>query len=119
MKTALFLKSVSLLMIAMVFTVSVTGFCHDAGAADHDAGTRQKVNSCTTDEKGCPSCPVDEHSVPGHCDSSCHCSCFAPLKAETVQVGCSPPASRLTFYEPYQSFPEVYPSRFIPPQILA
>jgi hypothetical protein len=116
-----FLKYTSFLMVIVVFTISAAGFCRSAHAAELsvDAVSPHGVSYLSAIEKGCPYCPVDEHSVPDHCDSSCHCPCHASLTAQPVQIVCSQQISPLVFPEPFKFLPEVYLSKFIPPQNLA
>lgn len=114
-------KNVSFCMIIIMFAITVTGFCRGAHAAElsFDAPSEQSASYLNAVENQCPSCPIDEHSAPDHCDSSCNCPCHAPLTAQPVQVVCSQLITPLVFSEPFKAVPEVYLSKFIPPQNLA
>lgn len=115
-----FHRYVSFCMIIVMLAISVTGFCRGAHAAElsFDATFEHSASYLNAVENQCPSCPIDEHSTPDHCDSSCHCPCHAPLTVQTVQVGYSPQGTPFTFFEPFKALPEVYLSKFIPPHIL-
>jgi len=121
MKQAFYRKSISFLMVIAILTISVTGFCRGANAMELSgySGNSQAVSYLDTIEKGCSTGPADKHSVPDHCDSSCNCPCHAPLTVEPVRISCSQKISSLTSFEPFKAIPEVYLSRFIPPQNLA
>lgn len=112
---------VSFCMIIVIFAISAAGFCRNAHAAElsFDATYEHSISYLSASEKQCPSCPIDEHSTPDHCDSSCYCSCHAPLTAQPVQVVCSQQMTPLVFPEPFKALPEVYLSKFIPPHIIA
>ena len=105
------------MMAMVILSMSLSGFAHAAELS---------VNACAAEtvaphgETGhqCPTCPVDEHSTPDHCDSSCHCPCHAPLMLQPVEVACSRQITLLLFSEPFKALPEVYLSKFIPPHIL-
>jgi len=115
------LKHTALLLVILIITVSTMGFSHaaDSGAETDDPHHPCQMRCLDATGSSCPDYPADEQSVPHECDSSCHCPCHAQLNAEPVQIGSSPPASHLYVFEPFQSLPEVYLSRFIPPHILA
>lgn len=107
-------------MVVVLFTISVTGFCRNTHFFELSAASPTQTGSyLTAVEKGCPICPIDEHSVPDHCDSSCYCACHAPLAPQPVEISCSQLVSSLVFAEPFKAIPEVYLSMFIPPQIHA
>ncbi|KAF0220110.1 MAG: hypothetical protein FD174_1555 [Geobacteraceae bacterium] len=120
MKHPVLRKFCALILLMVIISMSVTGFCRSAHAADPSCDTTYDMAPGTYSaiEKQCPSCPVDEHSVPDHCDSSCHCPCHAPLTAQPVQVVCSRQIAPLVFPEPFKALPEVYLPKFIPPHIL-
>jgi hypothetical protein len=120
MRRTLYKKYISFLMVMVMFTISVTGFCRSACATELPSDTKYEHGTgyLSAIEKGCPFCPIDQHSVPDHCDSSCHCPCHAPLTEQPGQLVCSQQISPLVFPEPFKALPEVYLSKFIPPHIL-
>lgn len=121
MKRILYEKCISFLMVVVMFTISVTGIYRSALATEcpGDVKYGQCAGSPSPVEKACPSCPVDDHSVPDHCDSSCYSPRHAPLTVPAVQIVYLPLISQLEFYEPFKALPEVYLPKFIPPDILA
>ena len=125
MRRQLFRKYVSFLMSMVMFTISVAGFCQSAHSfelsVDPHARTGGHLSAAIETENGCPICPMDGHSEsePDHCESSCYCACHAPLMPQPVQIVCSRQSSPLIFIESFKAIPEVYLSKFIPPQNLA
>jgi len=116
-----FLKYTSLIMLMVVFTISVAGFCRSAHSAEASVSDYSSNDACyySDIEKGCPCGPIDDHAVPDHCDSACNCPCHAPLTLQPVRVVCAQEISPLLFSEPFKATPEVFLSKFIPPQIHA
>ncbi|MCM2359702.1 MAG: hypothetical protein NDI77_16245 [Geobacteraceae bacterium] len=124
MRNSLFHKFVSFVLLAVMLTFATAGFSHGACAED-SPGSSSVISANTVipsiaAEKQGPVCPCDDHSTDsGHCGISCQCPCHASLTPQPVQVGCSPQISPLLFFEPFKALPEVYLSKFIPPQNLA
>lgn len=123
MSYSLFHKSVSFVLLAVMLTFATAGFSHGACAEDVPGSSVASADAVTSSiaagTQG-PVCPCDDHSTDsGHCGISCQCPCHASLTPQPVQVGCSPQISPLLFFEPFKALPEVYLSKFIPPQNLA
>jgi len=113
---------IALLMICVMLSISMFGNCNGAhGSAE--ASWAQASESCAaavaSDAGHCPSCPADDHAAPGQCDSACYCDCHAPLKASPFQLVCNQLFSQLSFSESSKAIPEVFLSKFVPPQNLA
>ncbi len=120
MKQNRFRKHISFLMVVVIFTISVTGFTRISESGESAKYTSYSPGGTyhSSVEIQHPSCPVDEHSVPDHCDSSCHCPSHAPLTVQPIQVICSQLITPFVFLEPFKALPEVYLPKFIPPDIL-
>ena len=106
-------------MALVMFTIAVTGIYRDMH--DTEPTGCAKYEQCTgylSADTGSTSCPVDEHSVPDHNDSSCYCPGHAPLTMQPIQLICSQLMSPLEFHEPFKAIPEVYLPKYIPPHIL-
>ena len=116
-------KFVSLLLLAVVIAASVAGLCRETHAAEQcwgGHGDRETAaSSLAVQADQCPSCPADEQSHHNDCDSSCYCSCHLPLTIHFAGHNYAPPVSRLVSYDAFFRFPEVFLSKFVPPQILA
>lgn len=120
-------KCVSLIMVLLLVTLSVTGFCRNAFSSELPSDstfsssiTKGAGNTAILAFGAC--CPVDpehDHSLPDHCDSSCNCACHAPLMVHPVQLVCRSLVTPLVFHETTSYPPEVYLSKFIPPENLS
>lgn len=121
MNRLIYRKYISLVIVMAIFTVSVSGFCPGEIAASSAiaAEYRNDGDGCDQHWKGSHACPVDEHSIPGHCDSNCDCPCHAQLTADLFQIICSRQVVPLDIHEPFRALPEVYLPRFVPPHIHA
>lgn len=113
-------KFISSLLIVMI--VMATSFClctetHAAKRSVHGQGACDALAGATADH--CPSCPDSDHTGADHCDSSCYCSCHLPVTVQPVLIRFSPVVTSLIVSEPFNTLPEVYLPKFIPPQNLA
>lgn len=121
MNRAFLQKFISLLMVAVILAISSPGFCQSAHSTEASCAAISQGHDnsyLSAAEKQCPDCPVNDHSIPDHCDSCCYCSCHAPLTVQPLQIICSQLITPLEFHEPFKTIPEVYLSKFIPPHIL-
>jgi hypothetical protein len=107
-------------MVMAIIAISLSGFWRNAQSAElpSDTAYEQSAGNFSKIDQQCPACPSDQHSVPGHYDSSCNCPCHAPLTAQPVQLVRSQQIALFEFHEPFKSLPEVYLPKFIPPHIL-
>lgn len=119
MDCALYRKITALLMVMVIVTMAVAGFCRSAHASEPpgDAPYGHCAGHFDEMEQQCPDCPDDSHSGPDQCDSSCNCSCHASLAAQPIQLRYSPQIATLVAIEPIKSLPDVYLPKFVPPQI--
>jgi hypothetical protein len=67
----------------------------------------------------CPCCPVEGEADTHGCDCSCDCACHASLAAQPYSYCYTPVSSDLRTSEPFAYLPEVFLSKFIPPQLQA
>ena len=117
MKLSRFRKHISFLMVVGILAISVTGFSRISCAGESAKDTTWGGYLSALDKQH-TSCPVDEHSVPDHRDSSCHCPGHAPLTEQPIQISCSQLITPFEFPEPFKALPEVYLPKYIPPDIL-
>lgn len=113
-------KIVALGMLVVLTVVTLASFARN-GCAFQQASTFTKAHSVLAAQldADCPECPLDQHSDSGHCGSACYCACHAPLMAQPVQLVCARLLTPLLFHESVKYPPEVYLSKFVPPEILA
>ena len=53
------------------------------------------------------------------CDTCINCACHAPLTVQQLKLSYNPSVQNFQTYDPFKFLPEVYLSKFIPPQIQA
>jgi hypothetical protein len=107
-----------LLLLAMV-TTTLTGSHTGAHALDSIlTATSEHASLLTIDAAShqCPSCPLDQHDDADGCSTCAHCGCHALLTVQRYHFDHFPLASNLRSVEPFTYLPEVYLSKFIPPQ---
>ncbi|WP_250678760.1 hypothetical protein [Geomonas sp. Red32] len=122
MALSFFRKYVSLLMVMVTLTVSLSTFCRSACASELSIGASSPGGTVIVASlASLPDVPIDHdhHGEGDHCDSCCHCPCHAPLTVPSLHLVPVPVATSLVFHEPFQSIPEVYLPKYIPPHILA
>jgi len=121
MRKFIHLKFFSLLLIVVMLTVTLHCVHENAHAmqshlaAAGDRATHSEISAAHQ----CPCCPLEQHTDYDGCDACINCACHAPLTAHSFQLIYNPIIIGLTSYDPFKHLPEVYLSKFIPPQIQA
>jgi hypothetical protein len=117
--TALLLLFVALTALGMSFGENVV--CAGEMPAAHDrSGASSALGETRIHGNGCPCHPAPEHSSSDHfCYGNCNGPCHAPLSSVSVVFAYMPVGIPLSFSDHKQFIPEVYLSKFIPPQNLA
>jgi hypothetical protein len=65
----------------------------------------------------CPCSPLEQHKDYDGCDTCVNCVCHAPLTMQPFQLSYNPSIlDSLYASDPFKHLPEVYLSKFIPPQ---
>jgi hypothetical protein len=114
-------KMVAFFMVIALLAVSISCGCGGAWADDLSADFSLKAKQSSSCSKAtdtgshCPGSPDHEDSDSGDCDS-CSCSCHASLLTEPIRLIISAVVTPLVFHEPFTYLPQVYLSKFIPPQ---
>ena len=121
MRKLISLKFVSQLLLVILLIVAVNGVHESAHAMqDHvKTSSDQASLSQISAPHQCPCTPPAEHKDYDGCDTCVNCTCHAPLAVQQLVHRYNPIISSLHFSDPYQYLPEVYLSKFIPPQIHA
>ena len=109
-------KSIALILLLVMVSIALGGVvCRGA-----DPHAHQGVKVSAVDFHGdAPCCPDTGHSDGDHCQSCLSCPCHAPLAGDTIQFNHSPSFRLLSFVEHHTAPPDVYLSKFVPPQNLA
>jgi len=66
-----------------------------------------------------PCTPPVQHKDSDGCDTCVNCACHAPLIVQQLVLSYDPIVVSLRLSDPYHYLPEVFLSKFIPPQNLA
>lgn len=64
----------------------------------------------------CPCSPLEQHKDYDGCDNCLNCACHAPLIVQQFKFDFNPLILDLQTTDPFRFIPEVYLSKFIPPQ---
>ena len=75
------------------------------------------AKSPASQQSPCP--PPIQHEDNDGCDTCVNCPCHAPLTAQQLVLSYDPIVVSLRLSDPYHYLPEVFLSKFIPPQNLA
>lgn len=113
------LKLTSLILFVVILTATITCVCENAHAAESRlpaAGELTSHQECATASDPCPSCPLDQRHDNNDCDTCADCACHASLTIQQFQLSHTPLFFGLNASEPFKYLPEVYLSKFIPPQ---
>ena len=112
------MKSCAWLLLVIILIAAVHCGCAEA----HENGSKVKAGAEITSishTDGCPCCPQGEnHSSGDHGDACGSCGCHAAIPLAAFQLSYRPILIANQASSPYKHLPEVYLSRFIPPQNL-
>ncbi len=107
----------SLLLVVVILTAPTVCLCQEIHADDHlqvfvTAG-HDSIGGCAGQ---CPTCPGDTNPGADHDAAACYCACHLPVINQPFNIHRAPIAGDLIAFEPFTAMPEVYLSKFIPPQ---
>jgi hypothetical protein len=116
MRFAFLRKFTSLVLFILV--LASAGFCPclESHAKEQPAACSQ--SGCVADAGQSPACPDDGHSTTDH-DAACSCTCHLLVTVLPIDLQHAPVSGKLSPAETFTALPEVYLSKFIPPQNLA
>lgn len=115
------MQPIALVMVMIMLAISVSASFSSASSGEISGGASVKaeqgaqaphVGGC---HDGCPSCPDHGDSDSHHCDS-CSCLCHAALTHAPFQFVSSSFSIPHISREPFRFLPDVYLTKFIPPQ---
>ena len=120
MRNLLHLKFLSLVLIVALLTVTINGVCESAHAMQSHvpAASDQAFQSEISLSDKCPCCPLEHNDFDG-CDTCINCVCHVSLNIQQFELSYNPIIVDLKMSDPFRHIPEVYLSKFIPPQNLA
>lgn len=114
MRRFISIKIFSWILLVVMLSVAINGMHANAHAGQgHGA-----PSGCHQESGGDahPSTPFEPHQDDDGCNSCINCTCHAPLTVQPFQLSYSPIIMTLRLSAPFRHLPEVYLSKFIPPQ---
>jgi hypothetical protein len=115
------LKFVSKILLVIMLIVAVNGVHESAHAMQghvkisNDHASLSQVSA----PHQCPCAPLEPHKDSDGCDTCINCACHAPLPVQEFKLDHNSIILSLRASEPFTYLPEVFLSKFIPPQIQA
>jgi len=119
MRAFLHLKFISSVLLLVMLTVALNGTHESAHAMQNPVNTANSALENPAPHDNTPCTPFEHQEDYDGCDSCVNCSCHASLTIQPMQLGYNPIISNLQTFEPFRFLPEVYLTKFIPPQIQA
>jgi hypothetical protein len=118
MQKFIHLKFFSFILLAVMLAVTIDGARESAQAMQSrvSAAKDQTSHSEISTPHHCPCTPLEEHKDNDCCDTCANCACHAPLTVRPFQLSYNPIIVVLSSHDPFKLLPEVYLSKFIPPQ---
>lgn len=112
------LRIFSQLIILAILTAAINGVSESASAMQRQISVKSfNAEASVLDQYPCN--PLEQQKDYEGCDTCINCACHAPLTMQQVKLNYEPVILHLRLFEPFKYFPEVYLSKFIPPQNLA
>lgn len=109
------LKFISRLVLIVMLTVTINSLHESAHAmSGHDLTQNSPAEMFAG--HSCPCAPMEQHKDYDGCDNCINCVCHAPLTVKPFQLDYNPIIVELSASDPFKFLPEVYLSKFIPPQ---
>lgn len=121
MKKIIPAKFISLLLLVVMLTMTITGVHESVHAMQchvKKVSEQATLLEVTTSHFN-PSAPLEQHNDFAGCDTCANCTCHAPLSNQPVLICYNPVVLTLHTSEPFRFLPNVFLSKFIPPQIHA
>lgn len=111
-------KIFSLILVVVMLTVAISGVHESAQATQSNVGAvdDKGLHSEIAESRQCPCAPLEQHKECDGCDSCVNCACHAPLTVQQFQLSYNPLIVNLSTFDLFRFLPEVYLSKFIPPQ---
>lgn len=112
------IKFFTKLLLMVMLTVTVSSVHESAHAMqDHvKVANYQSSLSQISAPHQCPCSPLEQHKDYDGCDTCINCACHAPLTVQPLKFNYNPASYDIQFYYTSKFLPEVYLSKFIPPQ---
>lgn len=113
MRKFIHLKFFSSVLLLVMLSVTINGAHESAHAMQSPASSASSAPA--PDDTPCT--PFEHHQDYDGCDSCVNCACHASMPVLSFNLGYNPVISALSTSDPFKYLPEVYLSKFVPPQI--
>lgn len=116
MRKFVHLKFISSVLLLVMLTVTINGAHESAHAMQSPVNTAHSaLEGQVPDDAPCT--PFEHHQDYDGCDSCVNCACHASMPVLSFKLGYNPVISDMNAFDPFKYLPEVYLTKFIPPQI--
>jgi hypothetical protein len=101
-------------MLTVIVAAMTHGLCDEAHASQHVVAD----SNCDQIGSNCPDCPTGDHDDT-HCGDCTNCICHTFSLLGGFVLSYQPWSSDLLTFQPFRYLPEVYLSKFVPPQSIS
>jgi len=116
MRKFIHLKFISSILLLVMLAVTINGAHESAHAMQSPAiSVGSALETPATHDTPCT--PFEHNQDYDGCDSCVNCACHASMPVLSFKLGYNPVISDLSTSDPFKYLPEVYLSKFVPPQI--
>jgi len=119
MRKFIHLKFFAAILLLVMLTVTLHSTHESAHAMQSPVNPTISALEDQATHDNTPCTPFEHHRDYDGCDSCVNCACHASLTIGPFQLSYNPVISELQPYDPFRLLPEVYLTKFIPPQIRA
>ncbi|PKN16446.1 MAG: hypothetical protein CVU66_00920 [Deltaproteobacteria bacterium HGW-Deltaproteobacteria-23] len=116
MRKFIHLKLISTVLLLVMLAVTIQGAHESAHALQTPAHAASSAEEAPASHDT-PCTPFEHHQDYDGCDSCVNCPCHASFTIQPLQLSYNPVISDLHTFDPFKYLPEVYLSKFVPPQI--
>ncbi|ACM19217.1 hypothetical protein Geob_0855 [Geotalea daltonii FRC-32] len=110
-------KFISWILLLVVMTVTLHCVTENAHAVQNCLPMAGDPTSCQKIQSHqCPCSPPEQDQNHNDCDACINCVCHAPLTVQQFHLSYKPIIISFSSSDPFKHLPEVYLSKFVPPQ---
>lgn len=114
------IKFISQLVLVVMLITTINGVHESAHAMQSRISSAHEQSAADASiSHQCPCSPLEQHKDCDECDTCVNCACHASLAVQPLKLVYNPVIADLNAYDLFKFLPEVYLSKFIPPQIHA
>lgn len=118
MRKFIHLKFISSVLLLVMLGVTINGAHESAHAMQNPVKSASSALDAPAPDNT-PCTPFEHHQDYDGCDSCVNCACHSSMPVLSFKLSYDPVISDLSTSDPFKYLPEVYLTKFIPPQIQA